>query len=124
MESAPAVTTAAPSLHGPGWGWGLWICTAQGRRWQENPHCPVLFRPLPVLGGALDPGLFPPACCALGPALLELHSQGMQLPPWRVTSELLWGPASVCCSHLRSRLLCVWHTLPWGTLPLFVPLGA
>ena len=60
---------------------------AGAAQWQERPCCPVPSRPLPVPGGAPDPGLCPPAPWVLGPALLELGSRAMQLPSPGAASE-------------------------------------
>ena len=61
LESAPTVTTTAPSPQGPGWSGGRGHRSAQlGAAWQqERPCCPVSSRPLPVPGGVPDPGLCP-----------------------------------------------------------------
>ena len=53
LESAPPVTTIAPSPQGPGCSGGGGHRSAQlgGHRWQDHPRCPVPSPLPPVLGG-------------------------------------------------------------------------
>ena len=81
LESAPAVTTAAPSPQGPGCSGGRGCRSAQlgAARQQEHPCCPGPSWPPPVSEGstgswAVSPSTLGSQACTAGIALLELRS--------------------------------------------------
>ena len=130
LESAPTVPSAALRVLGldAPWAGGAYLHSS-GPPGSRN-ILPVLCPPgLYLSQEALDLELCPPAPWGPGPVPQESRSWGRVAPSawslcWNHCRSCSRDPAGASLQLLRELGLGVWSGLPWGVVPLSVPLGA